>query len=71
MGTFNKDIKTTYNLNKEGNGVYVFILKGNATINNQLVENRDGFGIWNISNLEITSNEDATEILVMEVPMSV
>jgi redox-sensitive bicupin YhaK (pirin superfamily) len=71
MGTFNKDIKTTYKLNKEGNGVYVFLLKGNATINDQLVENRDGFGIWNINNLEITSNEDATEILVMEVPMSV
>ena len=45
MGTFNKDIKTTYKLNKEGNGVYVFLLKGNATINDQLVENRDGFGI--------------------------
>jgi redox-sensitive bicupin YhaK (pirin superfamily) len=70
MGTFNKDIKTTYNLNKEGNGVYVFMLKGTATINDQLVEKRDGFGIWNINNLEITSNEDATEILVMEVPMS-
>jgi hypothetical protein len=70
MGTFNKDIKTIYNLNKEGNGVYVFMLKGTATINNQVVENRDGFGIWNINNLEITSNEDATEILLMEVPMS-
>ncbi len=70
MGTFNKDIKTTYNLNKEGNGVYVFMLKGTATINNQVVENRDGFGIWNINNLEIMSNEDATEILLMEVPMS-
>lgn len=70
MGTFSKGVKTTYNLNKKGNGVYIFIIKGSATVNNQLLEKRDGFGIWNINNLEISSNVDSTEILLMEVPMT-
>jgi len=70
MGTFDKNIKTKYILNKKGNGVYVFVLKGNATINNQVLEKRDGFGIWNIDDFEITSNTDQTEILLMEVPMT-
>lgn len=70
MGTFEKGMKTSYLLNKKGNGVYVFILNGGAIINDQLVEERDGFGIWDIDNLEITSNINATEILLMEVPMT-
>jgi redox-sensitive bicupin YhaK (pirin superfamily) len=70
MGTFSKGVKTTYKLNKKGNGVYIFIIKGSATINNQLLDKRDGFGIWNINSIEISSNIDSTEILLMEVPMT-
>lgn len=70
MGNFDKDITTEYKINKPGNGVYAFILKGEATIGNQKLETRDGFGIWNIENLTITANTADTEILLMEVPMS-
>lgn len=55
--------------NPEKNGVYLFVLNGKATINNQLVEDRDGYGLWNTSEIEIVANSNA-ELLLMEVPMS-
>ncbi|MBK7428568.1 MAG: pirin family protein [Saprospiraceae bacterium] len=71
LGTFKKGVSTDYIIKKPGNGVYAFILKGTANIENQALEPRDGFGIWNTSKISIKSTSDDTEILLMEVPMSV
>lgn len=68
LGKFDKDLSVTYNLKKEGNGVYAFILSGTITINGQELETRDGFGIWNTNSLEIKATSDA-EFLLMEIPM--
>ena len=70
LGTFEKGISTAYNIKKKGNGVYAFILKGEATIENQKLEKRDGFGIWDTDKFTIKANSDDTEILLMEVPMA-
>jgi redox-sensitive bicupin YhaK (pirin superfamily) len=70
LGTFDQNISTEYTIKKPNNGVYVFIINGSATIADQKLNSRDGFGIWNTQNLTITSNEESTEILLMEVPMS-
>ncbi|SHL84185.1 pirin family protein [Flavobacterium xinjiangense] len=68
LGKFDKDVSATYNLKKEGNGVYAFILSGTITINGQELETRDGFGIWNTNSLDIKATSDA-EFLLMEIPM--
>lgn len=68
LGKFDKDSSITYDLKKEGNGVYAFILSGKLTINGQELDTRDGFGIWDTKSLEIKTTTDA-EILLMEVPM--
>ncbi|WP_435625733.1 pirin family protein [Flagellimonas sp.] len=52
------------------NGVYAFVIEGNVTINGQRLEKRDGFGLWDIENLEISADSD-TELLLMEVPMNI
>ena len=70
LGTFDQNISTEYTIKKPNNGVYVFIINGSATIADQKLNSRDGFGIWNTQNLTITSNENSTEILLMEVPTS-
>jgi redox-sensitive bicupin YhaK (pirin superfamily) len=70
LGIFDQNINTEYTIKKPNNGVYVFIINGSATIADQELNSRDGFGIWNTQNLTITSNEESTEILLMEVPMS-
>lgn len=68
LAKFDKNITTNYKLKKPGNGVYLFLISGNITINNQELETRDGFGIWNFDELNITANQDS-EFLLMEVPM--
>ncbi len=70
LGKFSKDFTTTYQLHKEGNGVYAFILNGNVTINEQALEARDGFGVWEAGSINIKAGTD-TEILLIEVPMKI
>jgi redox-sensitive bicupin YhaK (pirin superfamily) len=48
--------------------MYIFVISGTITINGQELETRDGFGIWNFNNLEITAITDA-KFLLMEIPM--
>jgi len=59
----------TYTLKDPNNGVYAFILEGEATINGQALERRDGYGLWDITELDVKANTN-TEILLMEVPMN-
>ena len=58
----------TYALKKEGNGVYLFVLSGKLTVNGQELNDRDGLGLWELSEIEILADSDA-EVLLMEVPM--
>jgi len=68
MGEFSEQKSTEYALNSENNGVYAFIIEGEATIEGQKLEKRDGFGIWDTSAISITAEKDS-RILLMEVPM--
>lgn len=70
LGNFENDFKTTYRIRKNGNGVYAFMLKGSAVIQGREVNTRDGFGIWNVAELNIISKSADTEILLMDVPMT-
>ena len=68
IGNFDAGLSAEYTLKERGNGVYAFILKGEATINGQSLISRDGFGIWDTEKLIITADA-RVEILLMEVPM--
>ncbi len=70
MTNLDKGKSLNYTLqNPERNGVYAFVLNGDATINNQPLNKRDGFGIWNTATVDIKADTD-TEILLMEIPMN-
>ena len=69
MGNFDSGIATEYKINKEGNGVYAFVLKGNVTINGQELNTRDAVGISGTDTLTIKANTDA-EFLLMDIPMN-
>jgi redox-sensitive bicupin YhaK (pirin superfamily) len=68
LGKFDQGNTATYNLKKEGNGVYAFVLSGNLTVNGEKLEMRDGLGIWDFDTLTIEASTDS-EILLMEIPM--
>ncbi|MFV8270319.1 pirin family protein [Flavobacterium sp. GT2N3] len=69
IGKFDKDFSISYELKKPGNGIYAFVLKGDFTIGNIALQERDGLGIWDTNSIKITANSVNAEILVMEVPM--
>jgi quercetin 2,3-dioxygenase len=69
LGKFDKDFATDYTFKKAGNGLYVFVLSGDITVNNQELNIRDGFGIWDTNTVSIKANSEA-EFLLMEVPMT-
>jgi len=70
LADFDKGTSTTYQFKKSGNGLYIFNLKGDLIVNEQLINTRDGLGIWDTDSITITAESDA-EFLMMEVPMSV
>jgi quercetin 2,3-dioxygenase len=70
LGTFDKDVATTYNLKKKGNGVYAFVIKGDITIGGIALNERDGLGIWDVDTFTLQANSAGAEVLLMEVPMT-
>ncbi|WP_419212189.1 pirin family protein [Maribacter sp. X9] len=68
LGNFEQGKSDTYSLKKEGNGVYIFVLEGELKINDQHLNKRDGFGIWDTDSFTINALT-AAKVLVMEIPM--
>lgn len=68
LADFDKGFSKTYSINKEGNGIYVFVISGTITVDGQELETRDGLGIWNFNELEFVATSDA-KFLLMEIPM--
>ena len=69
LGKFDNGFSTSYPLKKAGNGIYAFVLKGDFTIGNISLNERDGLGIWDTNTISITANTPDAELLLMEVPM--
>ncbi len=69
LGDFDSGESTTYQLKKKGNGVYLFLLEGSIEIEDNLLEKRDGIGIWETDDIKINAKSNS-EFLIMEVPMN-
>jgi quercetin 2,3-dioxygenase len=69
LGSLQKGTELTYALKKPGNGVYAFLIEGDVTINQTLLNKRDAAGFTDINKLSITADTDA-ELLLIEVPMA-
>ena len=68
LAKFEKGNAKEYRIHDAKNGVYVFVLKGSAKIDEQTLGTRDGFGIWETESFTLEALEDS-EVLLMEVPM--
>ena len=69
LGIFDNGAAAKYAIKKPGNGVYAFVLKGKFNLDGIDIENRDGLGICETKAFMLTSSEEGSEILLMEVPM--
>jgi redox-sensitive bicupin YhaK (pirin superfamily) len=69
LGNLKSGFSTDYKIKQKGNGVYAFVIAGDVSINDQRLNKRDGFGIWDVDTLSVSADTDA-ELLLMEVPMN-
>jgi redox-sensitive bicupin YhaK (pirin superfamily) len=53
---------------KEGDGVYLFVIEGEVTVDGQKLNKRDGLGITEAQAVKIAADSNA-EVLLIEVPM--
>lgn len=71
LGDFDTETTITHQVRKSAtNGVYVFVIKGSAKINDQELSERDALGIWDAPNFDIKVSA-GSRVLMMEVPMNV
>jgi redox-sensitive bicupin YhaK (pirin superfamily) len=68
MGNFENNVEASYQIHKEGNGVYLFILEGQIEVAGELLNKRDGIGIWDFDTITLKSLSDS-RLLLMEVPL--
>lgn len=68
LGNFTQNTATSYQVHDSTNGLYVFVLKGKATVAGAELSERDGLGVWDTEKVEF-SVEEGTQLLLMEVPM--
>lgn len=68
MGLIEKGNTINYTLKDKNNGVYAFVIEGAVSINDEVLEKRDGLGITETDTFTVTATDNA-KVLLMEVPM--
>ncbi len=68
LSRLDKGTEITYKVNREGNGVYCFVIEGEAVVGDAVLNRRDALGVWDTSRFSVTAQQDAY-LLFIEVPM--
>ena len=68
LGDFDKVTSIDYELKREGNGVYIFVIEGNFNVSNQKLNKRDALGVWNTDIISFKAQPNS-RVLLVEVPM--
>ncbi|WP_274475500.1 pirin family protein [Mangrovimonas aestuarii] len=63
-----KDSDYDYQIKSKNHGVYVMVIDGNITVDNQDLKKRDAIGVWDAESFNIQAKGDS-QILFIEVPM--
>lgn len=70
MGRLEKDYEIRYRLRSRRNGVYIYMIKGEAVINGESLRPYDGIGLCKTRCVDIRARTGA-QLLLMEVPVAV
>ena len=68
LGEFSEGNSVSYTLKNKENGLYVFLLEGTCQVGDEILNRRDGLGIWEADTVAFEVNA-SSKILLMEVPM--
>lgn len=69
LGVIEQGTRVEYELKRAEDGVYVFVINGEAEVDGEMLGRRDGMGISGTGNFSVTAKKDS-EILLIEVPMA-
>lgn len=69
LGKLEGGNKLLYNFSYKGNGVYLFVMKGNVSVDGDDLNERDSAGIYETDKFEISASTDS-EFVLVEVPMN-
>jgi len=69
LGNFDAGNSSSYQVKKQGNGIYLLVIEGEVEIDGNILSKRDAIGIWDTDTINILSKTN-TEILLVEVPMN-
>jgi redox-sensitive bicupin YhaK (pirin superfamily) len=69
LGKFSKGNSIRYTRKSDSNGLFVFIIEGRATIENESLHKRDAIGIENPEEVSIDLDESSF-ILLIDLPMN-
>lgn len=69
LGIFESNTTTTYKVKTPKNGVYLFLIDGEITIDHTILKARDAIGITDFEEFEIQC-KTKSKILLVEVPMN-
>lgn len=68
LADFKAGTQKEFRLHSPENGVYLFVIQGQAKVGEQLLNQRDGLGIEQTESFVLQAEKDS-QILLMEVPM--
>lgn len=67
--TIEKNSSVKYTLNKNGNGIYVFVINGHIETAGEKLEKRDAIGLSGTEGTELKAYKESF-VLIMEVPLT-
>jgi redox-sensitive bicupin YhaK (pirin superfamily) len=70
MGKLSEGWSGNYKIKDASNGLYVFVIDGSVEVAGEKLEKRDGFGIWDTTEVDIKADSNA-HVLLMDVPMAI
>ncbi len=69
LGDFDKDTTAKYERKLKNNGLWIFVIEGEAEVNGEKLERRDSMGITETDAAEFKFSKDS-KILIIDVPMN-
>lgn len=68
LSSLDAGIELTYDIHKENNGAYLFLIEGELEVDGEIIGKRDAIGIWDTDKFNIKATQNS-ELLLIEVPM--
>ncbi len=71
LGKFDPGQAAAYRVKRNGNGVYVMVVSGKATVQGHALTERDAIGVSGVDAVEVTMGTEGAELLLIDVPMHI